>query len=136
MSEFITKDSGKRQDYASGMRRDTQENKPRYDLIYMPMLKRLAELHGRGVVKYGERNFENADSVQEYERFKQSALRHMFQWFNGDLDEDHASAVLFNINAAEMVKDKIDITEEMIEEYRTKQSLAPIEDGKKDTEDI
>ena len=30
---FLTKDSGKRKDFESGMRRDTQENKPRYDLI-------------------------------------------------------------------------------------------------------
>ncbi|MFW6246645.1 MAG: HNH endonuclease [bacterium] len=52
--KYTTKDSGKRQEYDSGMRRDTLEGKPRYDLIYIPMLTRLAELHARGVAKYGE----------------------------------------------------------------------------------
>jgi hypothetical protein len=39
---YTTKDSGKREEYKSGMRRDTQEGKPRYDLIPTWFLKRLA----------------------------------------------------------------------------------------------
>lgn len=54
MNKFITKDSGERAEYASGMRRDTQEDKPRYDLCYMPMFTRWAELMDRGAVKYGD----------------------------------------------------------------------------------
>ena len=30
---FITKDSGKRQKFSTGMQRDTNEDKPRFDLI-------------------------------------------------------------------------------------------------------
>jgi hypothetical protein len=104
---YKTKDSGKRVDFKSGMRRDTQEGKPRYDLIYIPMLTRLAELHTRGCEKYGERNWENANSQEELNRFKQSAFRHFIQWMSNMDDEDHASAVEFNINAAEMVKSKL-----------------------------
>lgn len=51
--KYVTKDSGKRQDYESGMKRDVQEGKPRYDLIYEPMLTRWAELMARGAEKYG-----------------------------------------------------------------------------------
>lgn len=271
--EYITKDSGKRQEYDSGMKRDTMENKPRYDLIYIPMITRLAELHGRGVAKYGDeieewkvipslknieasnfgnirnnktgiiyskwinkhgyelvslsnqkrkhyqvhrlimesfagesemqvnhkdfnrtnnridnleymsqlenikysknndryigslnsaiitfeiaeeirkrihlgekqkdlakefkispqtvcdinkrriwnenakihknlnaRNWELANSEEELNRFKASAFRHFIQWFQGNDDEDHASAILFNVNAAEYLKDKL-----------------------------
>ena len=33
MKKFITKDSGARQEFESGMRRDLQDGKPRYDLL-------------------------------------------------------------------------------------------------------
>jgi len=105
--KYTTKDSGKRVDFKSGMRRDTDDGKPRYDLIYLPMLTRLAELHARGVAKYGERNWENADSIEEMNRFKASAFRHFIQWAQYEDDEDHASAILFNINAYEATKEKI-----------------------------
>ena len=110
--KFITKDSGKRQSYSSGMRRDLQDGKPRYDLV-LPlkmkenMFKRWAELMGRGAIKYGERNWELAKTQEEADRFKQSALRHMMQWFNGDTDEDHAAAVYFNIQCYEYVMERL-----------------------------
>jgi hypothetical protein len=107
MSKFITKDSGERQRYSSGMRRDVQTDKPRYDLLDWSMLKRWAELMGRGAVKYGEHNWKRAETQTELDRFKASALRHCIQWFNGDVDEDHASAVMFNLSGAEMVKGKL-----------------------------
>jgi hypothetical protein len=108
---FVTKDSGKRQNYKSGMRRDLQDGKPDFYLCIakdMPyndqLLTRWAALMERGATKYGRRNWEKANSVEELERFKSSAFRHFMQWLNGELDEDHAGAVLFNINAAEFVK--------------------------------
>ena len=114
MSNFKTKDSGERIDYKSGMRRDVQrEDKARYDLVYQPMLKRWAELMARGAVKYGENNWQLANSEEELIRFKASAYRHFFQWFNGEaLEEDHASAVFFNVAAAEMLKEKLKHKEE------------------------
>lgn len=105
--EFVTKDSGKRKQFKEGMVRDISEDKTRYDLVYMPMLKRWADLMSRGAKKYGERNWELAESQEALNRFRESALRHMFQWFNGDIDEDHASAVFFNISGAEMVLKKL-----------------------------
>lgn len=106
MAEYVTLDSGERQNYDSGMRRDTQAGKPRYDLIDRSFLRRWAELMGRGAEKYGERNWELANSQEELNRFKASALRHMMQWLDGDETEDHAAAVAFNVAAVEFVKGK------------------------------
>lgn len=89
------------------MVRDIQEGKPRYDLVYLPMLKRWAELMGRGAEKYGERNWEKAEGQEELNRFKASAFRHFMQWIEGEIDEDHGAAVFFNIAGAEMVRNKL-----------------------------
>lgn len=105
--KFVTKDSGERIGFESGMLRDTQKNKPRYDLVYLPMLKRWADLLDRGAKKYGERNWELASGNPELVRFKASAFRHFVQWFENEEDEDHAAAVFFNISGAEMVKEKL-----------------------------
>jgi hypothetical protein len=105
-NEFKTKDSGKRQEYKSGMRRDVQDNKPRFDLINpldMPydetLMYRWAMLLDRGMTKYGYRNWELANSEEELNRFKASAWRHFVQALSGETDEDHYAAVLFNLNA-------------------------------------
>lgn len=114
IGEFITKDSGTRKEYDSGMRRDAVTGKPMFDLVIpegMPynqtLLNRWAKLMGRGAEKYGNRNWELADSQEELDRFKASAFRHFMQWFSGEIDEDHAAAVMFNINAAEFLKWKV-----------------------------
>lgn len=111
---FETKDSGVRQEYESGMNRDTQDGKPDFSLIMpeeMPYdiqpLTRFAELMTRGAIKYGERNWEKANSLKELRRFKKSAFRHFMQWHCGEEDEDHMAAVMFNLNAAEFVKFKL-----------------------------
>lgn len=110
--KFKTKDSGKRQNYPTGMRRDLQDGKPRYDLCIpigckYDMITRWADLMARGAEKYGERNWELACTEEELNRFKASAFRHFIQWFRNDEDEDHGSAVFFNIQAYEHTKDKV-----------------------------
>lgn len=104
---FTTLDSGERQEFDSGMRRDTDKGKARFDLIPAPMLQRLAELYARGSFKYGDRNWEKANSKVEMDRFKASAFRHFMAWQNGAYDEDHATAVVFNVFAYETVVAKI-----------------------------
>jgi hypothetical protein len=111
-TRYVTKDSGARETYESGMVRDTQEGKPRFDLLFVEGLPynkqpvtRLAELLQRGAEKYGERNWQKANSTEELDRFKASAMRHAVQWLCGEDDEDHAMAVVFNIFAAEFVKE-------------------------------
>lgn len=111
---FETKDSGAREEYASGMVRDVQDDKPRWDLIIpdgIPyadqFLTRFAELLARGANKYGDRNWEKGDSTVELERARASAFRHFMQWFTGEVDEDHSVACLFNIQQVEVLKYKL-----------------------------
>lgn len=54
----------------------------------------LADLLERGAVKYGERNWELG---QPTSRSFSSLLRHLMQWADGDDEEDHRAAVLFNM---------------------------------------
>lgn len=110
----ITKDSGKRSEFASGMVRDTEEGKPRFDLLLplgVPfaeqMLTRDAALMARGAKKYTARNWELSDGEAELARYRSSALRHLHQWVAGEKDEDHAAAVRFNIMAGEYVTRKM-----------------------------
>ena len=112
--QWETLDSGQRQVYETGMRRDLQDGKPRFDLIMakdLPyeeqLLTRWAGLMERGAVKYGIRNWELASTEKELARFRESAMRHMVQYLCGEDDEDHAAAVLFNLNAIELVKWKM-----------------------------
>lgn len=90
------------------MNRDVTEGKTLWHLVtFGPMLARWAELLTRGALKYGANNWQKANSQEELERFKESAFRHFMQWYNNDTDEDHASAVIFNINGAEYVKERL-----------------------------
>ena len=102
---FQVKDSGKRMEFDSGMVRDTTEGKTRYDLVLDgPMFTRWAEHLTKGAEKYAARNWMKASGDAELDRFRESALRHFVQWYYGQVDEDHASAVFFNINGAEYVR--------------------------------
>lgn len=111
---FYTKDSGKREEYDSGMVRDTQEGKARHDLLYvkgMPYsdqpLTRWASLLERGATKYGEENWTLAEGETELKRFRASAARHFAQWMSGETDEDHMAAVMFNMAAVAYLEWKL-----------------------------
>ena len=113
--DFVTKDSGVRAEYDSGMVRDTDAGKARFELL-LPLdvpyadqfLVRVAELLARGAEKYSDRNWEKATGDEEMERFKSSAIRHLMQWAAGETDEDHAAAVVFNLLGYETTKWKRD----------------------------
>lgn len=105
---FEIKDSGQRQDYASGMNRDVDTGKPNPALIADgPMFMRWAMHLTAGAKKYVKRNWMKATGTEELERFRESAFRHFMQWYYGETDEDHAAAVFFNINGAEYTKARI-----------------------------
>ena len=113
-AEWETLDSGEREAYETGMVRDKEAGKPRFDLLLpldIPfseqMLTRFAGLMARGAEKYAERNWELAATEKELSRYKSSALRHFIQWLTGEIDEDHAAAIYFNVMAAETVKYKL-----------------------------
>lgn len=118
MSEFIIKDSGKREEFTSGMVRDTAVGKINFlKVMDGPMLERWAAHLTKGAAKYpdvapGVANWTLASGQAEYQRARESAARHFFQYLRGDTDEDHASATFFNINLAEYVKAKLKSQEE------------------------
>lgn len=93
---FETKDSGRREEWGTGSRRDSREGKGRYDLLPVHAISRLAQLLERGAVKYGERNWEKG---QPFSRYLDSALRHAFQALEGREDEDHAAGAVWNLMA-------------------------------------
>lgn len=86
-------DSGKREEFATGSVRDTQEGKGRYDLIPVGPLKRLAKHYENGAKKYGDRNWEKG---QPSSRYYSSAMRHLTNYMDGDRSEDHLAAVAWN----------------------------------------
>jgi hypothetical protein len=110
--EFIVKDSGERKEYNNGFVRDIEDNKTDLtqlfgmsdlDLIPQAMLERWIEHMRKGAVKYGRNNWTKARGEEAVDRFKRSAARHMNQWLRGDTDEDHVSAIVFNVWAAEEI---------------------------------
>ena len=90
---FTTKDSGERQDFPTGARRDVQTGKGRFDLLPYAPIKRLAQLYERGAEKYGDANWRKGIPIS---RCYSSLLRHAFQALAGDTEEDHLSALVFN----------------------------------------
>jgi dATP/dGTP diphosphohydrolase, N-terminal len=108
MTEFAVKDSGTRKSFESGMVRDVTDNKVDYTLILDgPMLERWAQHLTKGAAKYSKRNWMKAEGQEELERFRESAMRHFLQWIKGETDEDHAAAVMFNINGFEYVRGRM-----------------------------
>ena len=104
--DFVVKDSGQRQTFESGMVRDVTTNKIDYSLVLDgPMFDRWAAHMTKGAAKYSARNWMLAAGQPEYDRFRQSALRHFIQWYRGETDEDHASAIYFNVNGAEYLRE-------------------------------
>lgn len=104
-SEIAIKDSGARAVFASGMQRDITAGKIDYTLIFDgPMFERWAAHLTKGALKYEPRNWMKANSDEELQRAREAVFRHFVQWFRGDMDEDHAAAVFFNINEIEFIK--------------------------------
>jgi hypothetical protein len=109
MVDFVVKDSGERATFSGGMVRDVETDKCDYTLVLDgPMFDRWAEHLTKGAKKYAARNWMLAEGTTEYERFRRSGLRHFIQWYRGAVDEDHAAAVMFNVNGAEFVRSKLD----------------------------
>lgn len=93
---FVIKDSGAREEFDTGARRDTQDGKPRFDLIPPGPLRRLAMVYEGGLRKYGENNWTKGMPVT---RYLASAERHMEAYRSGERDEDHLAQAVWNIMA-------------------------------------
>ena len=80
-------------------------------VTYGPMLRRWAQHLTTAEAKYpdaavGVPNFMLIETEEELHRYKKSAFRHFMSWFYDEDDEDHAAAVIFNVNGVEIIKDK------------------------------
>lgn len=90
------KDSGKREEWESGSRRDAREGKGRFDLIPPAVMFRVARHYQNGANKYGDHNWE---AGMESSRYWDSAMRHLWKAAGGLEDEDHLGAVIWNVMA-------------------------------------
>ena len=87
------KDSGERQEFETGARRDTQTGKGRFDLLPVNAIFRLAKHFENGARKYGPNNWRKGIPLS---RYLDSMMRHAFKFAGGLEDEDHLSALIWN----------------------------------------
>ncbi len=90
----IIKDTGNRREFETGAVRDMAEGKGRYDLLPWEAIHQLALHCERGAIKYGERNAELGIPMSS---FLDSAFRHLSKYMQGEADENHLTAALWNI---------------------------------------
>jgi len=90
------KDSGKREEFNTGSKRDSRDGKGRFDLLPFYALQRLARVYENGARKYGPSNWRLG---QPCSRYLDSAIRHLFKAGGGWKDEDHFAQAMWNIAA-------------------------------------
>lgn len=95
--DYLIKDSGKRKVFETGAHRDSNKGKGRFDLLPPMTLKALALHFEKGATKYTERNWEKGIPIA---RYIDSTLRHTFQFVNGEDDENHLIAAIWNLVCA------------------------------------
>jgi hypothetical protein len=100
----VIKDSGQREEFHTGSRRDTREGKGRFDLLPPHGLTRLAKHFEAGAKKYGDNNWTRG---QPHSRFMDSAARHLFKHLAGESDEDHLIAAAWNLICAADQEERI-----------------------------
>jgi hypothetical protein len=116
--KYPVKDSGKRFESSDGMVRDTSENKPQFTLMFpkgVPyeeqLMTRVADLYHKGGVKYGARNWEKSCTEESLAKHEDCLMRHVVKFLLGMEDEDHAAAVVWNVNAVLLTRRKIALAE-------------------------
>src|SRR5574337_316559 len=102
MSKIL--DSGKREEFSTGSRRDSREGKGRYDLIPYEVIERLALHYENGAKKYGDNNWREGQPIS---RYIDSAYRHLLKYWTGQLDEDHLISCIWNLFAIADTEERI-----------------------------
>lgn len=90
---YNVKDSGTREEFPTGSRRDSREGKGRFDLIPSQELRRLAAVYEKGAIKYGDHNWQKGQPLM---RYVDSAIRHILCAVEGQEDEDHIMHAAWN----------------------------------------
>lgn len=101
--KFKTENSWNNLTYSWWAKREDKTGKPRWSLIPIPELKRVAELYTRGAEIYGDYNWAKGDLAYA-EKAKDSLMRHMYQYLEWDEIEDHMAAVVWNLFTIEALK--------------------------------
>jgi hypothetical protein len=87
-------DSGERLTFSTGAQREPGKELRRFDLIPHKPLLDLAYWYGMGAKKYSDRNWQKGLPLSS---FLNSAMAHLTKLNEGWKDEDHASAVSWNM---------------------------------------
>ena len=93
----VMKDSGKRETYSTGAKREPVADKEMRPELFSPeALIRDAKWYAQGASKYGDRNWEKGIP---FTNCIGSMLRHIIKYMNGQDDEDHLAAIRWNAGA-------------------------------------
>ena len=106
MSHATTmRNSGAEESFTTGAVRDTSDDKMRPDLFSPFAEERVGNWLMLGARRYAERNWEKG---MPFSRCWASLCRHKTKWQQGQRDEDHLAAIIFNamaiIHFEEMVR--------------------------------
>jgi hypothetical protein len=83
----------------NGGNRDSAEDKLDYTLLPIPALNRITQHYVNGMKKYKRDNWKKLSTPEDIERYKQSMFRHLIQYLEGQDNEDHLAAVVWNAMA-------------------------------------
>jgi len=97
--------SGKMSKFDTGAVRDAMDGKGIPSLIPTCALKSLAKRFEDGAIKYGRGNWQKGIPLS---RYYDSTHRHLWALLDGQTDEDHFGAVLWNIACWQKTKEMID----------------------------
>jgi hypothetical protein len=106
--QFGLQDGGTRKTYSTGAQKEDSsktEGKGAYHLLPFHPIRRVAEIYRKGAMKYSPYNWQKGIPLS---RFLDSAKRHLDQFCEGLIDEDHLHQSIWNLFA-------ISHTMEMIE---------------------
>ena len=96
VKKTIIKDSGERQNFNTGSRRDVNKGKNRPDLLPCTCEFLEGAHFAMGGVKYNDRNWELGQPIM---RYYESLKRHLLYWAMGDTGENHLNGIRWNTMA-------------------------------------
>jgi hypothetical protein len=130
---YTTKDSGEKTVHSDGVQRDTQKGKRLFTLMFpkgvplaQQLIVRVADLYTRGAEKYGDRNWEGSKGEDTLAHHEEALWRHFMNFYFDVQDgEDHAAAIVWNINAVELTRRNLKGSEPAVEQQEAYDPNAP-----------
>lgn len=104
MTDNILPDSGSRSEFTTGAVRDAMSGKGLPSLIPPEAIRRLACRFEDGATKYGRDNWQKGIPLS---RYHDAIVRHTLAAAEGEREEDHLGAVLWNAAAWIWTEDQI-----------------------------